>query len=63
MVFFELSRINMDTVLKKLNLVGLTEKCEVERITPVHEMEMYGGVYIPARLSSRGEMKSCIVFT
>ena len=55
---FELSGINMDAVLKKLNLGGLTEKCEAERITPglvcklsVHEMEILG-------VTSRSDMMS-----
>ena len=32
----------IETALKRLNLGGLTEKFETERITPVHEMEMLG---------------------
>ena len=48
----------METVLKRLNLGGLTEKFETERITPdlvcklsVREMEMLG-------VTSRGDMMS-----
>lgn len=32
----------MDTVLKKLNLGGLTEKFEAEHITQVQKMEILG---------------------
>ena len=41
----------IETVFKRLNLGGLTEKFETERITPVHEMEMLG-------VTSRGDMMS-----